>query len=62
MTANSEIQQRSRAAAERLEALVGPDNVTAVVPRALLLEAASLLRGYHQVLLLSGPTVNVHAR
>lgn len=49
-----EIQRRCRAAAERFEALAGPAKVDAVVSADLLLEAASLLRGYHQSLLLDG--------
>lgn len=47
-----EIQRRCRAAAERFEALAGPEKVDTVVSADLLLEAASLLRGYHQCLLL----------
>lgn len=48
-----EIQRRCRAAAERFEALAGPAKVDTVVSADLLLEAASLLRGYHQSLLLT---------
>lgn len=46
-----DIQRRCRASAERFEALAGPARVDAVVSADLLLEAASLLRGYHQCLL-----------
>jgi hypothetical protein len=50
-TAIEDIQRRCRAAAERFEALAGPARVDVVVSADLLLEAASLLRGYHQCLL-----------
>lgn len=46
-----DIQRRCRAAAERFEALAGPARVEVSVSADLLLEAASLLRGYHQSLL-----------
>lgn len=48
------IQRRCRAAAERLEALAGSPNdliASADPHQGLFLEAASLLRGYHQCLL-----------
>lgn len=48
-----DIQRRCRATAERFEALAGPAKVDAPVSADLLLEAASLLRGYHQSLLLT---------
>lgn len=62
-----DIQRRCRAAAERLEALAGsPHDLIASAPeQGLFLEAASLLRGYHQCLLvesvLSGAGRHVHA-
>lgn len=48
-----DIQRRCRAAAERCEVLAGPAKVDTVVSADLLLEAASLIRGYHQSLLLT---------
>jgi hypothetical protein len=48
------IQRRCRAAAERLEALAGSphDLIASADPhQGLFIEAASLLRGYHQCLL-----------
>jgi hypothetical protein len=48
-----DIQRRCRATAERFEALAGPAKVDTVVSADALLEAASLLRGYHQSLLLT---------
>lgn len=49
-----EIQRRCRSVAERLEALAGSPNdliASAGPDQSLLLEAASLVRGYHQCLL-----------
>lgn len=49
-----EIQRRCRSVAERLEALAGSpyDLIASANPdQGLLLEAASLVRGYHQCLL-----------
>lgn len=49
-----DIQRRCRSVAERLEALAGSphDLIASASPeQALLLEAASLVRGYHQCLL-----------
>ena len=49
-----DIQRRCRLAAEQLEALAGSPNdlIASLEPRqGLFLEAASLLRGYHQCLL-----------
>lgn len=48
-----DIQRRCRAVAERFEALAGTARVDSVVSADVLLEAASLLRGYHQSLLLT---------
>lgn len=49
-----DIQRRCRSVAERLEALAGSPNdliASASPNQGLLLEAASLVRGYHQCLL-----------
>lgn len=49
-----DIQRRCRSVAERLEALAGSANdliASADPNQPLLLEAASLVRGYHQCLL-----------
>lgn len=49
-----DIQRRCRSVAERLEALAGSPNdlvASANPDQGLLLEAASLVRGYHQCLL-----------
>lgn len=51
LAAIEDIQRRCRAAAERFEALAGQARVDVSVSADLLLEAASLLRGYHQCLL-----------
>lgn len=49
-----DIQRRCRSVAERLEALAGSPNdliASADPNQSLFLDAASLLRGYHQCLL-----------
>lgn len=49
-----DIQRRCRSVAERLEALAGSPNdliASANPDQPLLLEAAALVRGYHQCLL-----------
>lgn len=51
MPTSVDIQNRCRAVAERFEALAGRARVDVVVSADLLLEAASLLRGYNQCLL-----------
>lgn len=51
-TSPEDIHHRCRAAAERLEALGANARVDAVVSADLLVEAASLLRGYSQVVIL----------
>lgn len=51
-TGNGDIQRRCRTTAERFEQLAGPARVEASVSADLMLEAAALLRGYGQCLMI----------